>query len=93
MLKVLVRRSRPQERPEFYTLKTDRYSFPSGHAARMAAIAVAIGQTIPALGGAGWLLALLVGVCRVSVHVHYVSDVLVGLLVGILGALSAAWLF
>ena len=40
--KVLVRRRRPMERTQFYALKLDRYSFPSGHAARTAAIAVVI---------------------------------------------------
>jgi undecaprenyl-diphosphatase len=84
--KVLVRRSRPQEQVGFYARRTDRYSFPSGHAARMAAIAVAVGRFEPAAGLISFLLALLVGLCRVAVGVHYASDVLAGLLIGTLSA-------
>lgn len=92
-LKYTVRRSRPVERTEFYALKSDRYSFPSGHAARMAAIAVAIGHFHPAVGVIGYVLALIVGLCRILVRVHYASDVLTGLLMGTLGAWGAVWLF
>ena len=92
-LKYLVRRSRPQDRVGFYALKTDRYSFPSGHAMRMAAIAVAVGRFDLAAGVIGYVLAILVGLCRMAVGVHYASDVLVGLLIGTLGACGVVWLF
>jgi undecaprenyl-diphosphatase len=92
-LKYLVRRSRPQDRAGFYALKTDRYSFPSGHATRMAAIAVVVGRFDVAAGLLGYVLAFLVGLCRIAVGVHYASDVLVGLLIGTLGACGVVGMF
>jgi undecaprenyl-diphosphatase len=93
MLKYLVRRSRPQDRVGFYALKTDRYSFPSGHATRMASIAVTVGRFDLTAGVICYMLAILVGLCRIAVGVHYASDVLVGLLIGTLGACGVVWLF
>lgn len=84
-IKYTIRRRRPQELTEFYALKYDRYSFPSGHATRMAAIAVTVGHFYPALALVGYVLAVLVSICRIAVGVHYASDVIVGLLVGIVG--------
>lgn len=86
VVKYLVRRPRPQERRHFYVVKYDRYSFPSGHAVRMAAIAVITGRFAPSLAPVGYPLALLVSLCRILVGVHYPSDVLAGLLIGSLGA-------
>lgn len=86
LIKYTVCRRRPQELPQFYTVKYDRYSFPSGHATRMAAIAAVVGARVPALLLPGWALALLVALCRVLVGVHYIGDVIVGLLIGTLGA-------
>ena len=85
-IKYLVRRPRPQELTRFYVVRFDRYSFPSGHAARMAAIAVLVGHFEPRLAPIGYPLALTVALCRVVVGVHYPSDVLAGLLIGLLGA-------
>jgi undecaprenyl-diphosphatase len=85
-VKYLIRRPRPQELTQFYAIRYDRYSFPSGHATRMAAIAVVVGHLEPRLIAASYLLALLVALCRIMVGVHYPSDVLAGLLIGALGA-------
>jgi undecaprenyl-diphosphatase len=85
-VKHLVRRPRPQERRYFHAVKYDRYSFPSGHAVRMAVIAVVVWRFIPSLAPIGYPLALLVSLCRVLVGVHYPSDVLAGLLIGSFGA-------
>lgn len=84
--KYAVRRRRPQELTEFYALKHDRYSFPSGHATRMAAITVVAGHFYPALAPIGYALAALVAMCRIAVGVHYTSDVIIGLLIGLAGA-------
>ncbi|MFI5234269.1 MAG: phosphatase PAP2 family protein [Gemmatimonadales bacterium] len=72
----------------------DAYSFPSGHSA--AAMSVAVPLVL-----AGWMLApvalalaLLVGASRVYLRVHYVTDVLMGQLLGAAGAVVATlWLF
>jgi len=86
VVKYVVRRPRPEERRHFYVVQYDRYSFPSGHAVRMAAIAIVAWRFAPTLAPVGYPLALLVSLCRVLVGVHYPSDVLAGLLIGSLGA-------
>jgi undecaprenyl-diphosphatase len=85
-IKYLVRRRRPQELTQFYASKHDRYSFPSGHATRVTAIAVIVGHFMPELAPVGYALAFIVAVCRVLVGVHYPSDVLAGMLIGCIGA-------
>lgn len=86
IVKAIAHRQRPQELPQFYALKHDRYSFPSGHATRTAAIATVVGHLVPGLLPVGYVLALLVGTCRILVGVHYPGDVLAGLLIGFVGA-------
>jgi len=85
-VKYAVRRARPRDLPGFYSSRHDRYSFPSGHATRLATIAVVVGTFEPALALPGWGLALAVSACRVALGVHYPSDVLAGLAIGAGGA-------
>ena len=89
-LKFSIRRKRPDgEWGQIYRI-TDPHSFPSGHAARSAALAVmglAIGP--PWFGAALALWAPWVGLSRVALGVHYLSDVVVGWVVGALMGLLA----
>lgn len=83
ILKRLVRRPRPQASQSFLYLKFDRHSFPSGHAARTAGMAVVLGATTTAWVGvvlAVWGLA--VGVSRVALGVHFASDIAAGWVLG-----------
>jgi undecaprenyl-diphosphatase len=82
LIKFVVRRERPAPPGEFVTFQYDAYSFPSGHAARMAALAVSFTFFFPALGLLVVLVALSVALARVAVGIHYLSDVVVGLAVG-----------
>jgi undecaprenyl-diphosphatase len=83
-VKLIVRRQRPEgEWGKFYR-QTDPHSFPSGHAARAMMLAV----VMMGLGsiGLGFLLlvwALLVALSRVAMGVHYLSDVLAGIVLGL----------
>ena len=67
---------------------TDPHSFPSGHATR----AFLLG-TMGILLGPAWaaallvILAPLVALGRVAMGVHYLSDILVGAVLGILGGI------
>jgi undecaprenyl-diphosphatase len=90
-VKRVFRRRRPAGEWGSFYRRTDPHSFPSGHAARMAMLAV-LGA---ALGPAwfGWLLlvwAPLVALARVAMGVHYLSDVAGGALLGIVAGLALA---
>ena len=87
-----LKRSVVRPRPESagvspLAMTPDAFSFPSGHACAAAALAVTVScwslaWAIPAVA-----LALLVGISRVYLRVHYVTDVVVGQVVGSLTAL------
>jgi undecaprenyl-diphosphatase len=82
ILKYLVRRTRPLGLSSFYLKIYGRYSFPSGHAARMACIAFVVGATFPRYSLPFYLLTSVVSFSRVAIGIHYLSDVLVGFAIG-----------
>jgi undecaprenyl-diphosphatase len=93
MIKFTVKRKRPAGDWGDIYRKTDPHSFPSGHAARAAMLAVlAIGL------GPGWLGVLLgiwaplVILARVIMGVHYLSDVIAGALIGIVAGMLVLFL-
>jgi undecaprenyl-diphosphatase len=92
-IKYSVRRPRPRERRGFYIVQYDRYSFPSGHSVRMAAIATIVAYVYPGLALVCYALALLVAACRVLSGVHYPTDVAVGLLIGLFSGAGVLYLF
>lgn len=65
------------------------YSFPSGHAAVAAAVAAAIFFTNRRWSWWAAGAALLVGLGRVYVGVHWPSDIVAGLAIGVLSAYAA----
>jgi undecaprenyl-diphosphatase len=82
-LKFSVRRRRPDGHWGAIYRSTDPHSFPSGHAARAFLIAVlAVGLGPAWFGILALLWAPLVTLARVAMGVHYLSDVLAGVLVG-----------
>lgn len=88
LMKLTVRRERPEGDWGGFYRRTDPHSFPSGHAARSIALAVmALSLGPPWLGLALLAWAPLVSLARVALGVHYVSDVIIG---GILGLLTGA---
>jgi undecaprenyl-diphosphatase len=89
-LKFMIRRRRPEGEWGGIYRNTDPHSFPSGHAARaflIAVIATGLGPTWACV--VLWLWAPLVSLARVAMGVHYLSDVVAGLAVGILIGLAA----
>ena len=82
-LKFSIRRQRPEGEWGKIYRKSDPHSFPSGHSARGAMLAVL------AMGlGPGWfgvvllLWAPLMALARVMMGVHYLSDIIAGLVLG-----------
>ncbi len=94
LVKFTVRRRRPEGAWGEIYRRTDPHSFPSGHAVRALMLA-----TLAAGWGPAWLFpalavwAPLVVLARVAMGVHYLSDVIVGALLGLfLGGLALALL-
>jgi len=87
LLKHLFGRARPTD----LLVTSDFGSFPSGHTANAATIAVVLWLVFPrlwvALVGAAW--ALLMALSRTLLSVHWMSDTIAGLLVGVAAALLA----
>ncbi len=94
VMKFFIKRPRPEgEWGKIYRI-TDPHSFPSGHAARAMAIAVIATQFgSPCVILALFIWALLVGISRVALQLHYLSDVLVGWLIGIASGYAAIALY
>lgn len=85
VVKRTVARSRPAKVERLHSLvsEPDCFSFPSGHATASMSVAVIYGAVFPAWAAPLVLVALLVGLSRVRLRVHYPSDVLVGQLIAV----------
>lgn len=83
-IKFTVRRSRPEGEWGKIYRSTDPHSFPSGHATRAMMLAVIMLGLSPRLGILLLVWAPLVGLARVAMGVHYLSDVLAGMVLGVL---------
>jgi undecaprenyl-diphosphatase len=91
LIKYTVRRTRPRPPGEFVAWQYDKYSFPSGHAARLAALTVGVMRWYPGWGYWVGIAALGVAIARVLVGVHYVGDIIAGLILG--GVVSGLFLY
>lgn len=81
-IKRIFRRPRPGTGQMLYGPGADQHSFPSGHGARVGVILVWAEALWP---GAGWLapfIGLWIGWARVAMGIHYVGDVLAGVVLG-----------
>lgn len=93
-IKATTTRQRPCQRHpgiRLTTLPLDLYSFPSGHTLHAVSFTIVAVAYYPLL--APWLVsfALLVAVSRLILGLHYLSDVLVGALIG--GTIALAGLY
>lgn len=85
LVKQAIRRRRPEGEWGKLYRATDPHSFPSGHAVRavmLAVIALGLGPLWLGLILAVW--APMVGLARITMRLHYLSDVLVGMLLGLI---------
>jgi membrane-associated phospholipid phosphatase len=67
--------------------KSTYASLPSGHATNAFAAAIAIGALWPKARLPMWIYALVIAISRVAVNAHFPSDVIVGAVTGLVGAL------
>jgi len=92
-IKYTIRRQRPRDPAGFVTIKYDKYSFPSGHSARMSALGGAVLFFSLPLGLLLLALSALIAAARVAIGIHFLGDVLIGWLIGVLCAVAVSlWL-
>ncbi len=93
LLKLFFQRPRPEGEQKHFYLDIDVNSFPSGHAARAGGLLVALGPLLSGWGALSLALwALCVCISRVALGLHYVSDVVAGLMVGaVAGLMLIPW--
>jgi undecaprenyl-diphosphatase len=91
-LKKLSQRPRPcQFEPHCWSkvLPPDQFSFPSGHAMTAFSVALVVSYFYPSLEGVLFFLALSIAISRIVLGMHFLSDVLAGMLLGVaLGCVS-----
>jgi len=84
-LKKLSGRKRPCEiEPHCWAtlLPPDQFSFPSGHTITAFAVAIALGEFYPVLLPALLVCAIVIATSRILLGMHFLSDVVVGALLG-----------
>jgi undecaprenyl-diphosphatase len=88
-LKWLFRRQRPPGDGLGFYSRFDRHAFPSGHAGRCACLAVLLAPLLSTWAVAPLALwVVLVGLARVALQVHFISDVVGGWGTGLLAGLA-----
>ena len=89
--KAIFKRGRPSGPGR--AISSDKYSFPSGHAARAGAIAITMSFYTPRYTLLWLLWAVVVSLARVALARHYLTDIVGGLTVGILfGLVLQIWI-
>ena len=89
-------RERPYNKIEninTFKIELKDYSFPSGHTTASFCMAAVISLNIPKLSIILYLLALLIGISRIYLAVHYPTDVTVGIVLGVGSALIVHMFF
>lgn len=96
ILKKNIGRPRPYRKFEgvrFLIAPPDEFSFPSGHTAAAFLVAALVSVSFPFLSAPFLVWAALVGFSRVYLGVHYPTDVLVGMVLGLCCAGAGLWWF
>ncbi|MGF1697753.1 phosphatase PAP2 family protein [Vibrio kyushuensis] len=86
LMKNSVKRRRPEELTPYiaaFITPSDRYSLPSGHTAAGFLFATLIGAFYPTLLPVAFVWACLIGASRVLLGVHFLTDIVIGALLGI----------
>jgi undecaprenyl-diphosphatase len=83
VLKLIVNRSRPFEAMHIASsVYTNMSSFPSGHTLIFFSIIPIMSKNFPKIKIVFWVMAVLVGLSRLYLGVHYFSDVVCGAILG-----------
>lgn len=85
-LKTLLSRERPYnilEHLNTFGITLKDYSFPSGHSSASFSVATTIALNIPKISILVLIIALVIGISRIYIGVHYPTDVAAGMILGI----------
>lgn len=96
LLKKKFKRNRPEDFITSFKARiepSDQFSFPSGHTAAAFVMATQILIYFPFLSIVGFIWAISIGISRVLLGVHFPGDILAGIALGILCALTVNELF
>ncbi len=96
VLKNLIKRDRPCDRFDHFDafiVPSDKFSFPSGHAAAAFVFATLISHFYPSLSYLSFGLAAMIGSARVMLGVHYPTDIVAGAVLGLASATVALNLY
>jgi len=91
IMKYGIKRNRPFETLDMIykrSLPLDRFSLPSGHTSASSVMTVLLSYFFPILMLPAIMWALLVGISRIYLGVHYPTDVLAGMSIGIPSGLA-----
>ncbi|NGZ13129.1 phosphatase PAP2 family protein [Vibrio aestuarianus] len=94
-LKNSFQRRRPEEFSSSFTAfitPSDRYSLPSGHTAAGFVIATLIGHYYPHSYDFAITWACLIGASRILLGVHFLTDIVIGAVLGVSSVHIALWL-
>jgi len=95
-LKPLVARIRPCDMNTAFPLLIARptdFSFPSGHTMSSFAAASVIFHANPSMGIVAFVLASLIAFSRLYLYVHFPSDILAGIVLGMFISFTVVWFF
>ncbi len=92
-LKLMTGRPRPRQIADAAVFEgfAGGSSFPSGHASFSFMMAAIISAWFPRWRWPAWIGAILISLSRVAVHAHFLSDVVVGAVIGTLAATLVLW--
>ena len=89
IIKEIVARPRPGYALPISMIPFSKYSFPSGHTTMAFLVAILLSRYYPKYNYLFYSIAILVGLSRIYLGLHYLSDVIGGLILGI----GIGWLF
>ncbi len=94
-LKLLTGRPRPRQVPDasLFAGFGGGASFPSGHASFSFMLAMIVSAWFPRWRWVAWIAAVFVSISRVLVHAHYLSDVIVGAVIGTVAGVVFLWIW
>tara|TARA_Y100001970_G_C14171903_1_gene824644 strand:+ start:1042 stop:1557 length:516 start_codon:yes stop_codon:yes gene_type:complete len=86
LIKNIIKRNRPEKCDGFNQLikPPDKYSFPSGHCSSATLLTLIISQYVPSITIYSIVWLILIFISRIALGLHYLSDAIFGVFLGIM---------